>query len=472
MTTPLHSDALVIFGATGDLVFKEVFPALQAMTRRGVLNVPVICVARSEWTLDRLCARVRDSLEHHGDFNQSAFDKLVSLLHYVHGNYADPATFEALCRELGAAERPLYYLAIPPSAFPQVVIGLGKSRCAREARVVLEKPFGRDLASARALNQTLLQLFPEARIFRIDHYLGKEPVLNLMYFRFANVLPETVLNRDHVEHVQIIMAEDFGVRGRGKFYEETGAIRDVIQNHILQLTAILAMDAPVGQDSEAIRDEKTRLLKAITPIDPEHIVRGQFRGYRDEPGVARDSKVETFAAIKLNIDTARWADVPFFIRAGKCLALNAIELRVQLKRPVRDIYHEHASSSEYLRFRLGPDTTVIALGVRIKKPGEPMLGQEVELWASKNQARDMLPYERLLGDAMRGDTSLFARQDAIEAQWRIVDPVIDLKAEPLTYEPRTWGPPDADRLVGAVPQSWFQPFDINLDLKAQVKRAA
>lgn len=457
MAAPLRSDALVFFGATGDLAYKQIFPALQAMIRRGVLNVPIVGVAKSGWNLEQLRARARDGLEHHGGFDQLAFDKLASLLRYVDGDYADAGTYGALRRELGGAGRPLHYLAIPPSAFTEVINGLAKAGCTSQGRVAVEKPFGRDLSSARALNDTLHQVFPESAIFRIDHYLGKDPVLNLMYFRFANALPEAMLNRNHVDSVQIIMSEHFGVQGRGKFYEETGAIRDVLQNHILQLIAILAMDAPVGQDVEAIRDEKARVLKAITPIDPEHIVRGQFRGYGDEPGVARDSIVETFAAVALNIDTDRWAGVPFFIRAGKCLPVNAIEIRVQLKQPARDIYHEHAPPSEYFRFRLGPDITALAFGLRIKDYGEAMSGRNVELIASEDQARDMLPYERLLGDAMRGDASLFAREDAIESQWRIVEPVLNLATPPLSYEPGTWGPAEAERLVGAVPGDWLQP---------------
>jgi glucose-6-phosphate 1-dehydrogenase len=459
MTAPPHSDALVFFGATGDLAYKQIFPALQAMVRTGALNVPVIGIAKSSWTIEQLRARARDSLEHHGGIDRDSFDKLCSLLRYVDGDYADVATFNALRRELGGAERPLHYLAIPPSAFASVVSGLGKSGCAASARVAVEKPFGRDLASARALNRTLLEVFPESSIFRIDHYLGKEPVLNLLYFRFTNRFLEHVLNRDNVDNVQITMAESFGVQGRGRFYEETGAIRDVMQNHMLQVTAILAMDPPVGQDVEAIRDEKARILKAMAPLDAEHVVRGQFRGYREEPGVAADSRVETFAAAKLCIDTWRWADVPFFLRAGKCLPDSAFEVRVQLKRPPRDLYGEGSAPPEYFRFRVGPDTTALAVGVHVKRPGEAMAGRDVELLASEGQAHDMLAYERLLGDAMRGDTKLFARQDSIEAQWRIVEPVLDLPTPPLPYEPGTWGPAEADRLVAGVPGGWRRPID-------------
>jgi len=459
MTTPAHSDALVFFGATGDLAYKQIFPALQAMIRKGALDVPIVGVAKSGWNVEQLRARARDSLEHHGGLDRGAFDKMSSLLRYVDGDYADVATFEGLRRELGGARRPLHYLAVPPGAFASVVNGLGKSGCAGQARVAVEKPFGHDLASARSLNQTLLQAFPESSIFRIDHYLGKEPVLNLLYFRLSNQLLESALNRDHVDSVQITMAESFGVQGRGRFYEETGAIRDVIQNHMLQVIAIVAMDPPVGGDVEAVRDEKARILKAMAPLDPEEVVRGQFRGYRAEPGVARDSIVETFAAVEVHVDSTRWADVPFFIRAGKCLPVDAIEVRVQFKRPPRDIYHEHSSSTEHLRFRLGPEVTALAVGMRVKRPGGAMVGRDVELMASEGQAHDMLAYERLLGDAMLGDANLFARLDAIEQQWRIVEPALDLRTPPYPYEPGTWGPAEADRLVAETPGGWHRPVD-------------
>jgi glucose-6-phosphate 1-dehydrogenase len=456
---PQPSDALVFFGATGDLAYKQIFPALQALVRRGALSAPIVGVAKSGWRLEQFHARARESLEHHGGVDRAAFDKLCGLLRYVEGDYADATTFERLRRELGRAQRPLHYLAIPPSAFPRVVDGLAHSGCAAQARVAVEKPFGRDLASAQELNRMLHKVFPEASIFRIDHYLGKEPVLNLLYFRFANLSLESVFDREHVDNVQITMAERFGVQGRGRFYEETGCIRDVIQNHMLQLMAILAMDPPVGEDVEAIRDEKARLLKAIAPLDAEHVVRGQFRGYRDEPGVARDSNVETFAALELRIESWRWAGVPFFIRAGKCLPVDAIEVRVQLKRPPFNIYGDDAPSTQYFRFRIGPDVTALALGMRVKRRGEAMVGREAELLASEDETGDMLPYERLLGDALRGDASLFARQDSIEAQWRIVRPVLDLETPPYPYEPGRWGPAQADRLVAAIPGGWRKPVE-------------
>jgi glucose-6-phosphate 1-dehydrogenase len=453
------ADALVFFGATGDLAYKQIFPALQSLVRRGTLNVPIIGIARSGWNLDQLRARARDSLEHHGGVDRGAFDRLSSLLQYVDGDYGDSATYDRLRRELRGAARPLHYLAIPPSAFAAVVDGLGRSGCAARARVAVEKPFGRDVASARALNKTLHQVFPESSIFRIDHYLGKAAVLNLFYFRFANVLPEAALNRDRVACVQITMAERFGVRGRGAFYEETGAIRDVLQNHLLQILAVVAMDPPVGRDVEAIRDEKVRLLKAIAPLQPEQVVRGQFRGYRDEPGVARDSCVETFAAVQLAVESWRWAGVPFFVRAGKCMPVDAVEVRIDLKPTPRDLFRQTARTCEYFRFRLGPGTAEAAIGLHVKRRGESTEVGQIELLATSDQAGDVLPYERLLGDAVHGDASLFGREDAIEEQWRIVEPALSAKDPPLPYEPGSWGPSEAERLVAGVTGGWHKPIN-------------
>lgn len=441
-----HSDTLVFFGATGDLAYKKIFPALQAMVKHGRLNVPVIGVARSGWSVDQLRARAQDSLEKHGGVDPAGFEKLSGLLRYVQVDYTDPSTFDALRKELKGAQRPAHYLAIPPFLFETVAEQLVKSGCAKGARVIIEKPFGRDLSSARDLNRILLGAFDEAAIFRIDHYLGKRPVHNMLLFRFTNTFMESFWNRNYIESVQITMAEDFGVQGRGGFYDETGAIRDVIQNHLFQVLSNLAMEPPARADSESIRDEKVKVLKAIPPIDEKDLVRGQFRGYRDEKGVAKDSLVETFAALRLEINSWRWKGVPFYIRAGKCLPVTCTEIVGRFRKPPAVIC-ENALTENHLRFRLSPDVT-IAMGMTVMAPGEEMIGQTVEMLASRSpHANEMDAYERVLGAAMEGDATLFARQDYVEEAWRIVDPVLKKGTPIYPYETNTWGPKEVERVT-------------------------
>jgi glucose-6-phosphate 1-dehydrogenase len=450
------SDALVFFGATGDLAFKQIFPALQALVDRHGLNIPIVGVAKAGWGLDQFRQRAEDSLKAHGGFNEASFEKLLRLLKYVDGDYRDPKTFDDLRNALGGAMRPLHYLAIPPTFFGTVVEGLAKSECALNSRVVVEKPFGRDLASAKELNGILERAFPESAIFRIDHFLGKEPVQNILYTRFANLFFEPVWNRTHIRAVQITMAEDFGVAGRGAFYEEAGCVRDVVQNHLLQILACLTMDPPQMQVYDSMRDEKSRVLKAVRPLTRGDIVRGQFNGYRKEKGVACNSDVETYAAVRLFIDTWRWADVPFFIRAGKCLPVTATEVVVDFKRPPRETFGEEVKGlADHLRLRLSPEV-LIALGMRVKVAGEQMIGEDVELIATHQTGSEMAPYERLLGDALKGDQTLFANEASVEAQWQVVDPVLADPPPSIAYEPGTWGPAEADRLTADY-DGWLDP---------------
>lgn len=466
--TNSHSDALVFFGATGDLAYKKIFPALQAMLKRGHLNVPVVGVAKAGWTLDQFKARAHDSLEKHGGIDPEAFAKLSSLLHYVDGDYQDPATFKALGKELKTAERPAHYLAIPPTMFEAVVEQLPHCGCSAGARVIVEKPFGHDLESAQHLNRILLRHFDETEIFRIDHYLGKRPVNNMVVFRFANAFMEAFWNRNYIESVQITMAEDFGVQGRGAFYDQTGTIRDVIQNHMFQVLCNLAMEAPVRMDSESIRDEKVKVLKAIPALEDKNVVRGQFRGYLDEKGVAPDSKTETFAAVRLEVDSWRWQGVPFFIRAGKSLPVTCTEIVCRLRKPPTVIPAE-VLRSNYLRFRISPDVG-IAMGMTVMAPGETLMGKQAEMMASQQKSsEEMDAYERVLGDAMAGDATLFAREDYVEEAWRIVDPLLKEGTPVYPYEPKAWGPKEVERVTP--PGGWQDPI-VGNDTLAVVEQAA
>jgi glucose-6-phosphate 1-dehydrogenase len=454
------SDALVFFGATGDLAHKQIFPALYAMVKRGSLSVPVICVANSHWNLEQLHARVRDSISQHagGIDDQQALERLIDLLGYVDGDYNDPDTFVALGAALGEMHRPAFYLAIPPSLFATVIGGLGHAGLAGGARVIVEKPFGRDLASARELNRVARSAFPEDSIFRIDHYLGKEEIMNLLYFRFANSFLEPIWNRNYVAGIQITMAEEFGVQGRGAFYETAGCLRDVIENHLFQVVVLLAMEPPTYQGYGALQSEKLDVFRSMRPLNSDDLVRGQFAGYRNEPGVAKDSDVETFCAVRLFIDSWRWGGVPWYLRSGKCLPETATEILVELKRPPQQLFADSWPAdgpANHVRFRLAPDPA-IALAARVKRAGEEFVGEQRELLLLDTQPGEEAPYERLLGDAMAGDGALFTREEAVEAAWDVVEPVLNNHPPALPYQPGTWGPQQADELIAPYGR-WHNP---------------
>lgn len=453
------ADALVIFGVTGDLAHKMVIPALYAMAKSGALNVPVIGVASSKWSLSQLRKHAKDSIRQAGKIDdRKALDHLLSLLQYVSGDYKDPETFKALKLALGKAKRPAHYLAIPPSLFATVIKSLGAAGLADQARVIVEKPFGRDLASARALNKIALSVFAEDSIFRIDHYLGKEAIMNILYFRFANSFLEPIWNRNSVASVQITLAEDFGVKGRGGFYDSAGCLRDVVQNHLFQIVALLAMEPPAYQGYAAVHSEKAKVFQAMRPVQPDDVVRGQYAGYRKEPGVAKDSDVETFCAMRLFIDSWRWEGVPWYLRSGKCLPATAAEVLVELKPPPQRLFDDSVpvnGHANYLRFRLSPNSAV-ALAARVKRAGKEFVGDQRELYLLDEQSGIESPYERLLSDAMAGNGGLFTREDAVEAAWVVVDPVIDIPCPVYPYKPGSWGPKQADALI-ANDGSWHNP---------------
>ena len=460
-----QSDALVLFGVTGDLAHKMVIPALYALVKHGNLDTPIIGVALPKWSPDQLHDRVKDSLKQAGVSAEPAvLNKLISLLRYVSGDYKDGRTYQAIKEALGDARRPAHYLAIPPSLFGTVIKGLGDSHLAAGARVIVEKPFGRDLASAKELNRIAREVFPEDSIFRIDHFLGKEAIMNVLYFRFANSFLEPIWNRDHVASVQITLSEKFGVGDRGSFYETAGCLRDVIENHLFQIVAILAMEAPAGRDFGAVHDEKAKVFEAIRPSTAEDLVRGQYVGYRDEKDVAEDSDVETYCALRLFIDSTRWKGVPWYLRSGKKLAQNSTEVLVELKPPPEGLFADATptdSRSNYIRFQLSP-RSAIALAARIKRAGKEFVGEQRELYLADEQPGEHSPYERLLGDAMAGDGALFTREVAVEAAWAVVDPVLTNHHEAIPYEPGTWGPEAADELI-ADHGSWYDPTAEQVD---------
>ncbi len=462
---PKHSDALVVFGFTGDLACKKIFPALYAMVKKGHLTVPVIGVASSNLSADQWRSRVRDSLlsaDHPSGVDDPAcFDRLLSLISYVSGNYNDATTFTALKAALGPAKRPAFYLAIPPSLFAAVVQGLGRAGLAgltQGARVIVEKPFGRDLASARELNAVTQAVFPESSIFRIDHYLGKEAIMNILYFRFANSFLEPIWNRDHIASVQVTLAEDFGVGERGAFYESAGCLRDVVENHLFQVVALLAMEPPAFQSFEAVHIAKANVLRAMLPLKPADLVRGQYIGYRHQKGVASDSDVETFCALRLFIDSWRWAGVPWYLRAGKHLPTSVVEVQVQMKPPPQRLFDDSGPAggrANYFRFRLQPEAG-IALAARVKRPGREFVGVQRELYLGEGDPVALSTYERLLGDAMAGDDALFTDEDAVMAAWAVVAAVLVEHGAALPYEPGSWGPAESAALI-ASDGGWHDP---------------
>ncbi len=456
---PVQSDALVLFGVTGDLAHKLIFPALYAMVKRGTLTAPVIGVAFPKWTLEQLHARIKDSLEQSGSIDdQKAFDKLISLFSYVSGDYKDPTIFTSIKKALGEARRPAHYLAIPPALFEKVIQGLGSADLAKDARVIVEKPFGRDLASAQELNRVAHSVFPEDSIFRIDHFLGKEAIMNILYFRFANSFLEPIWNRNYISSVQITLSENFGIANRGAFYETAGCLRDVIENHLFQIAALLAMEPPAYQGFGAVQTEKAKVFQAMRPLHPNDMVRGQYEGYRNEPDVAKDSDVETYCAVRLYIESWRWQGVPWYLRSGKYMTQNADEVLVELKPPPQRLFddsHPAVGRANYVRFRISPNS-VIALAARVKRGGKEFIGDQEELYLKEELPNEETPYERLLGDAMSGDGALFTREDAVEAAWTVVDPVLKNHAQAYPYPRGSWGPKEADALI-AKDGGWHNP---------------